>query len=284
VDGLLIVDKPAGITSHDVVDRVRRALGTRKVGHGGTLDPDATGVLVLGVGKATRFLSFAQASPKRYVAKVRLGVTTSTQDASGDVIEEREVDVGADEIEAALKRFVGPIQQIPPMVSAVRVGGERLYEKARRGEEVERKPRDVTIYDLRLVGVSDDDKTLGLDITCSSGTYIRTLAHDLGAELGTGAHLVELRREAAGGWGLADAIPLDEASPEALRPLSDVGRDMVTVEIDEEIGRSVRNGRAIEAIGDLDEGQDVAIMCGGEFLGVYRRVGDSLKPERVVSS
>jgi tRNA pseudouridine55 synthase len=284
MDGLLIVDKPAGVTSHDVVDRVRRALGTRKVGHGGTLDPDATGVLVLGVGKATRFLSYAQASPKRYVAKVRLGITTSTQDASGEVIEEREVDVGADEIAAALKRFVGPIQQIPPMVSAVRVGGERLYEKARRGEEVERKPRDVTIYDLRLLDVSFENKTVGLDITCSSGTYIRTLAHDLGAELGTGAHLVELRREAAGGWVLADAVPLDDVSPETLRPLADVGRDMTIVQIDEEIARTVRNGRAIESDATATEGEDVAIMCGGEFLGVYRKVGDTLKPERVVSS
>ncbi len=151
-NGIVVVDKPAGMTSHDVVDQVRRVFGTRKVGHAGTLDPDATGILVLGLGHATRLLSFAQEGRKRYSAMASFGTTTSTQDASGEVIEERPVHIDEPAVRAAAASFVGEIQQIPPMVSAVKVGGERLYEKARRGEVVERKLRTVTIHALALLG------------------------------------------------------------------------------------------------------------------------------------
>ncbi|MGH2820602.1 MAG: tRNA pseudouridine(55) synthase TruB, partial [Actinomycetota bacterium] len=151
MDGLLVIDKPPGMTSHDVIDEVRRRFRTRRVGHAGTLDPDATGVLVVGVGHATRFLSYSQAAPKRYLARARFGVTTTTQDASGELLERRPVDLDAEEVRAALEDFRGEIEQVPPMVSAVKVGGERLYRKARRGEEVERAARRVTIHALDLV-------------------------------------------------------------------------------------------------------------------------------------
>jgi tRNA pseudouridine55 synthase len=284
VDGLLVIDKPPGSTSHDVVDHVRRALGTRKVGHGGTLDPDATGVLVVGVGRATRFLSYAQASPKRYSAGVRLGTTTSTQDASGEVLETASVEVSRDQVEDALGALRGAIEQIPPMVSAVRVDGERLYEKARRGEEIQRKPRSVTVYELILTGFSDDTAELTLDVRCSAGTYVRTLAHDLGLALGCGAHLASLRRTEAGGWSLADAVALSDVSLEALRPLADVARDMTRVEVDDETAALVRNGRPIIVDRPLEAEQLAAIMNGGSFLGVYRQGVRQLHPERVVSA
>jgi tRNA pseudouridine55 synthase len=284
MDGVLVIDKPPGMTSHDVVDQVRRRLGTRKVGHGGTLDPDATGVLVVGVGRATRFLSYAQASPKRYAARVRLGSTTTTQDASGEVLEERSVEVDESQIEAALQSLTGDIQQVPPMVSAIRIDGERLYEKARRGEDVERKSRSVTVYELRLTGFRPAENEVDLDVRCSAGTYVRTLAHDLGQALACGAHLVELRRTEAGGWTLEDTIPLDDVAPEKLRALAEVVRDLSHVEVDEETARLVRNGRKIAVDQTFERDDLVAVLSDGGLLGVYRQDEEALRPERVVSS
>ncbi|MGH2729061.1 MAG: tRNA pseudouridine(55) synthase TruB [Actinomycetota bacterium] len=219
MDGVLVIDKPAGMTSHDVVDEVRRRLGTRKVGHGGTLDPDATGILVVGVGRATKLLSYAQAGPKRYRALARFGITTSTQDASGTVIESREAMIGADDVKRALEAFEGEIEQVPPMVSAVKIGGERLYKKARRGETVDRPARAVTVYGIELVDFSPDGPRATLDVRCSAGTYVRTLVHDLGVALGCGAHLESLRRTAASGFTEADAVALDRVDERALRPV-----------------------------------------------------------------
>lgn len=221
MDGILVIDKPAGMTSHDVVDEVRKRLGTRKVGHGGTLDPDATGVLVIGVGRATKILSYAQGGPKRYTAVARFGITTSTQDASGKVIETREAIIDADDVVRVLKAFEGEIEQIPPMVSAVKIGGERLYKKARRGETVDRPARTVTVYEIELVDFSPDGPRATLDVRCSAGTYMRTLVHDLGVALGCGAHLESLRRTAAGGFTEADAVALDSVDEHALRPVPD---------------------------------------------------------------
>ncbi len=284
MDGVLVIDKPAGMTSHDVVDAIRKRLKTRRVGHGGTLDPDATGVLLLGVGKATRFLSFAQASPKRYEAEVRLGLSTTTQDASGEPVESRPVTATQADIEAALPAFTGAIEQIPPMVSAVRVGGERLYEKARRGEDVVREPRAVTVYELTLGSYLPETATAVLEVKCSGGTYIRTLAHDLGERLGCGAHLVTLRRTEAAGWGLEDATPLDQASDASLRPLADVVRDMPRLELDEEAARLVSYGRSLELDTDLEQDALAALVRDGKLLGVYRRQSDKLVPERVVAT
>lgn len=284
---MLIIDKPAGMTSHDVVDVVRRALGTRKVGHAGTLDPDATGVLVLGVGRATRFLGYAQGAPKRYVATAVFGVTTTTQDASGEVVEEREAAVTRAQIEGALGEFTGPIEQIPPMVSAVKVGGERLYRKARRGEEVERSPRPVTIYDFRCTDFEDSKPPrAAFEITCSAGTYVRTLIHDLGHALGCGAHLATLRRTAAGSFDESEAVELEGLSEQHLRPLLDIVRELPRLALHDDGARDVSFGRKLHYGGEpaLDEGDAVAVIHGGVLLGVYVRRGEALAADKVVGS
>lgn len=287
VEGIIVVDKPAGMTSHDVVDEVRRRLGTKKVGHAGTLDPDATGVLVLGVGRATRLLPFTQGTPKRYLALVRFGVSTDTQDASGEVLAERTPTFTERDLELVLSKFTGEIEQVPPMVSAVKVGGERLYKKARRGEEVDRPPRKVTIYSLELSGLDLGAYEAQLEVACSGGTYIRTLAHDIGEALDCGAHLVSLRRTSSGGFTEDEALPLDRLELEHLRPLEDAVRDLPHLEVAEEHARAVSHGRVLSlesADGlDLEEGQPVAIFHGGNLLGVYIRRGDVLAAERVLS-
>ena len=283
MDGVLAIDKPPGMTSHDVVDHVRKALGMRKVGHGGTLDPDATGVLVVGVGKATRLLSYAQEAPKRYSARIRFGTVTSTQDASGEVLETHQVDVSRDEVFTELKRFVGPIEQIPPMVSAVKIGGQRLHEMARRGEEVERPPRPVTIYEITPTSFDEGDTVeLELDVACSSGTYIRTLAHDIGGSLGCGAHLRTLRRTEAGGFTLEDAIDLDSIGEDRLLPLASVVAHMPRTEVDEDDAELVRDGRWLMAADDLNEDDLTAVLLDDELLAIYRRRGRRLVAERVV--
>ncbi len=200
MDGVLVCDKPAGMTSHDVVARVRRLAGQRRVGHGGTLDPPATGVLVLALGRATRLLPFLPTEPKRYLATVAFGAETDTLDAAGTVTATADA-AGVDEagLRAAMAGFLGPQQQVPPMVSAIKVGGERLYAKARRGEQVERAPRPIVIHELELLGFTPGERPLAtIEVACSGGTYVRSLAADLGRALGTLAHLASLRRTAVG--------------------------------------------------------------------------------------
>lgn len=284
MDGVLVIDKPAGMTSHDVVDKVRRKLDMKKVGHGGTLDPDATGVLLIGVGRATRFLSYAQSAPKRYRAEVVFGTTTSTQDASGEILRTVAVDLERAELVRALSTFVGDIEQVPPMVSAVRIGGERLYEKARRGEDVDRPARRVTIYNLELVDFNQGDETVAvLDVTCSGGTYIRTLAHDLGEAVGPGAHMRTLRRTAAGGFTLDEAVHIEAVSPEVVRPLVEVVRDLPQTEVSEDDAALALNGRPLFFEEGVEEGAVTAVTFSGRLLGVYRRAGRRIIPERVVS-
>ena len=212
MDGVLVCDKPAGMTSHDVVARVRRLAGQRRVGHGGTLDPPATGVLVLALGRATRLLPFLPTEPKRYLATVAFGAETDTLDAAGTVTATADA-AAVDEpsLRAALAAFVGPQEQVPPMVSAVKVAGERLYAKARRGEQVERAPRPIVIHALELLELRRGERPLAtVAVTCSGGTYVRSLAADLGRALGTLAHLASLRRTAVGRFTEADAHPLAE--------------------------------------------------------------------------
>lgn len=283
MDGAFAIDKPAGMTSHDVVDEVRRRLHTKRVGHAGTLDPDATGVLLVGVGKATRFLSYAQASPKRYEACVRFGQSTTTQDASGDVVDSRPVGFDMDSLDAELRSFIGDIEQVPPMVSAVKIGGERLHVKARRGEVVERPSRHVTIYELQLLDQALQERSeITLDVRCSGGTYIRTLANDLGEALGCGAHLRSLRRTEAGGFSVTETIPLDAVSQDSLRPMSDVVRELPRFEADKEMAIAVSVGRSLPSTSDHPEGTAVAVISDGELLGVYRVSGDRLVADRVV--
>lgn len=216
MNGILVLDKPPGMTSHDAVSICRKRLDVRRIGHAGTLDPDATGVLVLGVGRATRLLQFLEAHDKSYRATVVFGIETTTQDASGEVVATADPS-GLDRarVERALEGFRGEVVQIPPMVSAVKVGGEPLYRKARRGEDVARPERRVRIHELTLEGW---DPPI-LYVRCSKGTYVRTLVHDLGRALGLGAHVASLRRLSVGPFTLDDAAAIEAISPEALLPM-----------------------------------------------------------------
>jgi tRNA pseudouridine55 synthase len=206
-DGLLVIDKPAGLTSHDVVQRVRKALGTRRVGHGGTLDPDATGVLLVAAGQATRFFPFLAKDDKVYEGRIRLGFATDTYDASGRAVSEERTDLpGRDAVAAAMAAFVGDILQTPPRFSAKKIGGRPVYKMARAEEAFELEPVRVSVsrFDLRDYAPPDID----FEAACSAGTYVRSLAHDLGARLGCGAHLAALRRTSAGAYRIAQAVPL----------------------------------------------------------------------------
>lgn len=279
MDGVLVVDKPAGITSHDVIDRVRRILGMRKVGHAGTLDPDATGILIVGLGRATRFLSYAQSAPKRYTAEARWGIVTDTQDSSGEVVARSSTRVDAIGVSAALQTFKGEIEQIPPMMSAVKVEGERLYRKARRGEVVERRPRSAHVYALDQIAFDETHQVSTLDVTCSAGTYVRTLIHDIGRSLGCGGHMVALRRTEAGGFGLEEAVLLEDVSEARVLPLREVVRVLPSIDVDEDAAASVANGRPL----DLEvDASPVAVLSSGRLLGVYRAGDGGLVPDRVV--
>ncbi len=206
-DGILIIDKPAGLTSHDVVNRVRRVTKIRQVGHAGTLDPMATGVLVVCLGQATRVSEYLLGHDKAYHATIRLGLETNTYDADGEVVATHAVNVERGEVERALAQFVGEIKQVPPMYSAIKREGQKLYEFARQGIEIEREARSVVVRSIELCSYQAPDATI--DVRCSAGTYIRSIAHDLGVLLGTGGHLIGLRRTAAGPFTVDQAITLE---------------------------------------------------------------------------
>ena len=208
-NGIIIIDKPADWTSMDVCAKLRGILKTKKIGHAGTLDPMATGVLPVFVGQATRAVSFAESGSKEYVATLRLGQVTNTQDTTGETLEEHPVNVTTDELRSVLPRFTGEIEQIPPMFSAIKIGGQKLYDLARQGKSVERKPRQVTIYELEVTEqVSPVDFTLR--ILCSKGTYVRTLCHDIGQALGCGGCMASLRRTMAAGFTLEESYTLED--------------------------------------------------------------------------
>ena len=250
--GILNVDKPSGMTSHDVVAQVRRLTGQRKIGHAGTLDPMATGVLLLCLGQATRVVEYLVAGRKRYRAVVRLGVATDTYDAEGAVTRTVEsFDLSRERIEEALSDFRGTIQQVPPPYSAIRLGGRRLYDLARRGVPVEAPPRTVDIEAIQLVAWQPPD--LVLEVACSPGTYVRSLAYDLGQALGVGGHLAALTRLASGGWRLEEAVPLDvlRAAVEVgewlhlLHPLDAAVQDLLRVDLPADLARRVSQGQAV---------------------------------------
>lgn len=245
--GILIVDKPSGWTSQDVVSKLRGVFHEKRIGHGGTLDPMATGVLPVFVGRATRAVEFFEHAEKTYIADLLLGTTTDTQDTTGAVVSERPVEVTATQLEAALSAFRGVQQQLPPMYSAVKIGGKKLYEIARRGKEVERTPREITLYALELLDFSG--KTARLRIHCSKGTYVRTLCHDIGAALGCGGCMAALRRVQAGAYTEAEAIPLEkivaDSCPEALlRPIDSLFADLPGLTLTPAQEKCCRNGAA----------------------------------------
>jgi tRNA pseudouridine55 synthase len=285
-DGVIVVDKPAGMTSHDVVGEIRRRFKMKRVGHAGTLDPDATGVLVLALGKATKLLTYAATSEKSYAAGAQFGVVTSTQDASGEEVQREDASsLTQDDIVRALEGLRGDIEQVPPMVSAVRVGGERLYRKARRGEEVEREARKVHVVRFDIVGFVPGDIPEGrFEITCSAGTYVRTLIHDLGAAVGTGAHLTTLRRTRSSGFTEHDAVPLVAVEPGSVRPPLEIVRSLARLDATDDIAALVSDGRPLGAPQepDLQEGQPVAIVRGSDVLAIYERRGGELRAKRVI--
>lgn len=277
VSGMVIVDKPAGMTSHDVVDRVRKALGTRKVGHAGTLDPDATGVLVLGVGQGTKLLQFVTGVDKTYVGELVLGVETSTLDAAGEVLATFDMTVTPEQVAAAAEGFLGDILQIPPMVSAVKVNGKRLHELAREGKEIEREPRPVTVHHLTTTPTADP-LVYRLEVSCGSGTYVRSLAADIGTALGGGAHLRALRRTSVGTFLLDRACELDDV---VLHPVADLLGGMPRVEVDEVVAAQVRNGRSLGPAPGA--GQMAIVGSDGQVLAIYEARDGEFRPVKVLA-
>ena len=259
VSGVLVIDKPVGMTSHQVVQEVRRGIGMRRVGHAGTLDPRASGVLVVLVGPAVRLSEYVSAGDKRYQAIIRLGNATDTYDAEGRFLgEEQEVNVTEEAFEEALKSFIGAIEQTPPPYSAVKVKGRKAYELARKGEEVKLKPRIINVYHLELLEWAPPEAVV--DVHCSSGTYIRSLAHDLGQKLGCGAYLVGLRRTKSGHFTLRDAVPLRKLKEafvmgdwyQYLIPAADALLDWPAVILNYEEVEEVRHGHRIPAAEDTE--------------------------------
>ena len=275
VSGLVVVDKAAGMTSHDVVARIRRLAGTRKVGHAGTLDPMATGVLLVGVNRATRLLGHLMLTEKAYDATVRLGAGSTTDDADGELGDQRSTELlTEDDVRAAAGRFVGTIEQVPSSVSAVKIDGERAYKRVRAGEDVQIPARTVTVHALVVTRVRREEPWLDVDVSvrCSSGTYVRALARDLGEALGVGGHLTALRRTAVGPFTVGDAHTLEELADDlAVLDLTDVARrSFPTFALDEAQTRDVRFGRRLSV--DLGASGPVAVLADtGEFLALYEQ-------------
>lgn len=281
MDGILNVYKPAGMTSHGVVAALRRITGIRKIGHTGTLDPDAEGVLPVCIGRATKAADMLTASDKRYRADFQLGVQTDTQDLSGTVLQRRAASVSRQALLDVLQAFTGEIEQVPPMYSALKVGGQKLCDLARRGIEVERKPRMVQIYSIDLLACTAD--TFRIDVHCSKGTYIRTLGHDIGLRLGCGAAMSKLVRTASAGFSAADAVPLEGLTREAVAArLVPVDRlfPYEAVTVAGERRRRVLNGNSVAA--QLTEGALYKVYDdAGCFLCISRQCGGMLKPEKM---
>ena len=279
--GLVVVDKSGGMTSHDVVARVRRLAGTRKVGHAGTLDPMATGVLVVGVNRATRLLGHLMLTEKGYDATIRLGVSTTTDDAEGEVTATVSTD-GLEEavVRAAAAEFVGELQQVPTAVSAIKVDGKRAYQRVRDGEQVELKARPVTVHELVVRDVALPE--VRISVRCSSGTYIRAIARDLGSALGVGGHLTALRRTAVGPFDLSVARTLDELADDfAVLPITDAARSTFpVVDLTEEQAAHVRFGRALD-LTVPGVGPHAVFAPDGEFLALYEQSGARAKPVAV---
>lgn len=275
--GFVLVDKPVGPTSHDIVDVVRKTFGVRRVGHAGTLDPAASGLLVVAIGPATRLLSYVQALPKTYEVTATLGVATTTQDAAGEVVSRTDVHAGADDIRRVAKRFVGEIDQTPPSHSAVKVAGERAYAKARRGEQVDIPPRRVTVYELDVLRTSE--AAFDAVVRCSSGTYIRTLVADIGKELACGAHVAHLRRTAIGHLDVRDAHPPTDLVGESLLGVEAILSHLPRLEVDDEIASQAGNGRAFEM--QAPEG-DVLVAGPSGIVGVFSAQGGTLRPKTVL--
>jgi tRNA pseudouridine55 synthase len=289
VDGLVVVDKAGGMTSHDVVSRIRRLARTRRVGHGGTLDPMATGVLVVGVGRATRLLTYVIGSDKRYLGTIRLGQSTVTDDAEGEVTEfQTAVGVTDEAIRAGLAAQTGEIDQVPSAVSAIKVDGQRAYKRVRAGEEVVLAPRRVTVSRLDVLAVQRYESVIDVDVDveCSSGTYIRAIARDLGAALGVGGHLTELCRTAVGELTIADALTLEEleeSAPDVVTlPMADAARRFLPArEVTDDEAKILSHGGPLDPTGT--DGPVAAFAPDGTLLAVLSDRDGRAKPEIVLA-
>ena len=278
MNGIIIIDKPQEWTSNDVVSRLRRVFNTRRIGHGGTLDPMATGVLPVFVGRATRGVEFFEHAEKVYETTIRFGLTTDTEDITGKVLTETEVTLTEEELQKVLPRFRGEILQVPPMYSAIKVNGQKLYDLARKGREVERQPRHITIHELELLEFSG--KEARLRVRCSKGTYIRTLCKDIGEALGCGGCMAALRRVEAGEYTLEGSIPLrqlldiserGEDVEHLLRPVDTMFASHEKLSLNEKQARLVKNGNAFAS--DCPDGTYRVYATDGEFLALCRAEG-----------
>ena len=281
MNGILLIDKEAGWTSNDVVVKLKGILHERRIGHSGTLDPMATGLLIVFVGRATRAVSFAEHDSKRYLASLRLGITTDTQDITGNILETRPVQSDEGELQALLPRFRGQQQQIPPMYSAIRVKGKRLYDIARKGGEVERAPRNIIIHELELAGREGEDYLLS--VKCSKGTYIRTLCHDMGQALGCGGCMSALRRTEAGSFSVHDAITIGEVQrladegkiAQRLLPVESLFAQYPACSASEEEERKIRCGTDYPT--KVPDGDYRVFSGSGSFLMLGRAEAGSMK-------
>ncbi len=288
VSGLVVVDKDAGWTSHDVVARCRKIFGQRRVGHAGTLDPDATGVLLVGLGRVTRLMRYLSGLPKTYTADIVLGMATSTLDASGEMVATYDMTaVGPEDVQAAADRLTGEIEQVPPMVSAVKVGGRRLHELARQGVEVERQARPVTVYRFDTEPDPGRSGVYRAEIECSSGTYVRVLAQDLGRALGGDAHVARLRRTRIGSFGAADMRPLAQVGPEHVLTPAQAMRDLDAVRVDASVAGAIRTGLPLDRVplGATGDGPWAMLDEGGTLLAVYEATDtDRIRPTVVLAA
>ena len=270
MNGIILIDKPQEWTSHDVVGKLRGILHERRIGHSGTLDPLATGLLVVFVGRATRAVEFAEADRKEYLAGLRLGMSTDTQDITGRILSEGSDIPDEPEVRNVLERFKGELEQIPPMYSAVKIGGKKLYELARKGESIERKPRHITVFGLEITGRSDDDYIL--DVVCSKGTYIRTLCHDIGMSLGCGGCMSSLRRIKSGVFSVEDAYTISEVQEAAdrgeadklLLPIDTLFAGYPELRADADDEKKLKNGNVISTA--APDGRFRVYSESGEFL------------------
>lgn len=291
ISGVLVVDKPVGMTSHDVVQEIRKGTGIRRAGHTGTLDPRASGVLVVLIGPAVRLSEYVSASDKRYQAIIRMGASTDTYDAEGEITSTSELEVTEEEFEAALKNFIGEIEQVPPAYSAVKVKGRKAYEMARKGEEVELEPRKIQVHNLDLLEWAPPEAVV--DVYCSSGTYVRSLAHDMGELLGCGAYLIGLRRTKSGRFTLRDAIPLSKLQEafdmgnwyQYLIPAAEALSDWPAINLSNDQVDAIQHGHRIPAEGNLgamarginEQGELVALLS-------YEAESNEWQPRKVFFS
>jgi len=285
IDGALLLDKPLGVSSNFVLQRSKKLLGAAKAGHAGTLDPLASGLLIALFGEATKFAGLLLESEKEYLASLRLGETTATGDAEGGILEKKPVAVTESQVEEALTRFLGEIEQVPPMHSALKRDGVPLYKLARKGESVERQPRRVIIRELELLGFASP--LAEVRVRCSKGTYVRTLAEDIGAALGTGAHLAGLRRTGSGRFRVEDAVALpafeEMTLPQRrarLLPVDSLLSQLPRVELDAASEAKLRNGQALQ-MATLPEGVSAVYGPGGALIGLGRAEGGNLRPLRL---